>query len=159
MKKYLKFASVGLAIIGVIMMFFTQVVVQWGSGAKETIGVQALVGGSYPYLKTEFYGVGAGLAGYILLAAGAVVVLLTVLVPYIREHDILSMVITGVGVICLIIGTILLFLIRKTFADTNGLVDPVVVYVGWGAIAGGSLGSLAAAAGALGMVFDLAGNN
>ena len=157
MKRYLKFASVGLGFIGLIMMFFTQVVVEWTSKAKEAIDFHALVGGTYK-IGTTFNGVGSGLAGYILIGSGALIVLLTVLVPYFKEHDVLSTVVTGVGVICLIIGTILVFLIRKGFADANGLLSGSV-YVGWAAIAGGSCASLSAALGTLGMLLDLAGNN
>ena len=32
MKRYLKFISVALALVAIIMMFFTQVVVKWGTG-------------------------------------------------------------------------------------------------------------------------------
>ena len=162
MKRYLKFASVGLALIGVVLMFFTQVVVKWGvSGIKESIDFHALVGGNYSstYVKgVAFNGVGSGLAGYILAASGALIILITVLIPYLKEHDVLSMVVTGIGVICLIIGAILIFFIRKNFADANGILSGQV-YVGWAAIAAGSCVSLAAGLGALGMMLDLAGTN
>ncbi len=160
MKRYLKFISVALALVAIIMMFFTQVVVKWGTGVgahEEAIDFHALVGGTYK-IGTSFNGVGSGLAGYILVGAGALVILLTVLVPYFKEHDVLSMVVTGMGVICIIIGTILIFLIRKNFADANGLLSKSV-YVGWSAITAGSCASLSAAFGGLGMILDLSGTN
>ena len=155
MKRYLKLVSGLLALIGVFLMFATQVTVKWFSGHTEAIGVQALVGGNYK-IGTSFSGISAGLAGYILLGVGALFILLSALVPYFKEHDMLSMVVTGLGVVCIIVGVILIFLIRKNFADNNGPFD--TVYVGWGAIAAGSLGSLAAFGGALGMIMDLSGN-
>lgn len=160
MKKYLKLVSAVLAIIGVVMMFFTQVTVKWGaSGHTESIGLAALAGNSSFKYAGEIRTVGAGLAGYILLGVGALIMLLVALVPYFKDHDMLSMVVTGIAVVCFIVAIILLFLIRKNFADNNGLVDPSVVYVGWAAITAGSLGSLAILAGGLGMILDLSGNN
>ena len=158
MKKYLKFISAGLALIGVVLLFFNQVTVEWASKTKEMLDFHALVGGTYPHNGTNFNGVGSGLAGYILLGVGALLVLVTVLVHYFQEHDVLSTVVTGAGVICMIVGIILIFLIRKNFADAN-IAGEATVYVGWAAIAAGSLGGLAIAFGSLGMVLDLAGNN
>ena len=160
MKKYLKFASVGFGLIAVIMMFFTQVVVKQFTKVNN-IGFKALVGGEYPVtkdLKFDAAGNGSGLAGYILVGVGAIIILVTVLVPLFKEHDILSSVVTGIGVICMIVGTILIFLIRKSFATAN-MLDSAKVYVGWAAITAGSCASLGAFTGALGMIFDLAGNN
>ena len=155
MKKYLKFAAAILALLGVVMMFFTQVTVKWPvSGAQEDIAIKALVGGTYK-IGTEFSGVSTGLAGYILLGSGAIVILLAALIPYFKEHDILSAVVTGIGVIAIIIGVFFLFFLRKNFMNTNGL-NSKDVLVGWGAIAGGSLGSLAAAAGTLSVILDIA---
>lgn len=158
MKKYIKFVSVVLGLLPVALMFFTQVMVKWASGAKDYVDFHALVGGTYKHLGTDFNGVGSGLAAYILAGAGALVILITILVPLFKEHDVLSSVVTGIGVICLIVGTILIFLIRKNFADAN-IAGDATVYVGWAAIAAGSCASLSAAAGALGMVLDLSGNN
>ena len=158
MKKYLKFISAGLAIVGFILMFFNQVTVQWVSKVKEVLDFHALVGGTYPHNGTQYTGVGSGLAGYILLVVGALLVLATVLVSYFKEHDVLSTVVTGLGVICMIVGIILIFLIRKNFADAN-IAGEAKVYVGWAAIAAGSCGGLAILFGGLGMVLDLAGNN
>lgn len=156
MKRYLKLGSAVLAIIAVVLMFATQVTIKWFSGHQEAIGVQALVGGTYK-VGTQFSGVSSGLAGYILLGVGALLVLLSALVPFFKEHDMLSMVVTGLGVVCMIIGVIMIFLIRKSFLDANGPFD--TVYVGWGAIVAGSLGSIAALGGILGMVMDLTGTN
>ena len=156
MKRYLKLVSALLALIGVFLMFATQVTVKWFSGHQEAIGIKALVGGSYK-IGTQFNGVSSGLAGYILLGVGAVVFLIVALVPYFKEHDMLSMVVTGLGVVCVIIGVIMLFLVRKSFSDANGPFE--AVYVGWGAIAAGSLGSIAALGGILGMIMDLSGSN
>ena len=159
MKRVLKLVSALFALIGCALMLGTQVVVKWGSNLKEAVGIKALVGGEFTgqYSKgIPFDGVSSGLAGYILLGAGAILVLLTILVPIFKEHDILSMVVTGLGVICFIIGIILIFLIRKNFA-ANVICD--TVYVGWGAIAAGSLGSLAILFGGIGMLLDLTGTN
>ena len=158
MKRILKLVSAVLAIVGVILMLATQVTVEWYSGAKEAIGIQALIGGTFKgdAKGVAFDGVSSGLAGYILLGVGALIIAITALVAIFREHDILSMVVTGIGVICIIIGVILIFLIRKNFAD---IVICKTVWVGWGAITAGSLGSLAGGLGIIGMLLDLTGNN
>ena len=158
MKKYLKLLSALLALIGTFLMFGTQVAVKWAGGKLENIGIQALVGGKFR-MGTEIRNIGSGLAGYILLGAAALILIIVALVPYFKEHDILSLTVTGLAIVCLIVGIILLFLIRKNFADANGMVDPVTVYVGWGAIAAGSLGGLSILFGGLGMILDLSGNN
>lgn len=161
MKKYLKLVSAALAVIAVVLMFFTQVTVKWTSGHTESIGIQALVGGTYSseWVKgVSFSGTGAGLAGYILLGVGALILLLAALVPYFKEHDVLGAVVTGLAVICLIVGVFLVFFIRKNFANTNGY-ESDAVYVGWAAITAGSLGSISALFGALGVALDVAGNN
>ena len=153
MRKYLKFASAGLAIIGLIMMFFTQITVKWSEyGHTESFGLKALVGGSTKY-AANIDGVTSGLVGYILLGVGALLVLLTALVAYFAEHEILSSVVTGAGVICMIVGTILIFLIRKNATD---IIEAETIFVGWGAMVGGSLGSLGAATGVLSVILDLA---
>ena len=159
MKRYLKLASAALGIIATVLMLFTQVTVKWGSGLKDPVAFKALVGGKYTKLGTPFdaAGNGSGLAGYILVGVGALIILVTVLVPLFKEHDVLSAVVTGIGVVCMIVGTILIFLIRRNFATAN-MLDSEMVYVGWSAIAAGSLASLGAASGALGVVFDLSGN-
>ena len=156
MKRILKVVSAVLALIGVVMMFFTQVTIKWFSGHQESIAIKALVGGTYKS-GTEFSGVGSGLAGYILLGVGALIILVTALLAVFREHDILSAVVTGFGLVAIIVGVVLLFLIRKSFADANGPFQ--TVYVGWGAIAAGSLGSLSAFFGLIAFFMDLAGNN
>ena len=157
MKRYLKLFSAVLAIAAVFLMFGTQVTGVWAYGHKEVLGLTALVGGSTKYAGEIANPVYSGLAGYILLGAGGLIILASALIPYFKEHDILSMVVTGLGVVCLIIGIIFIFMIRKNFSDNNGPFD--VVYVGWAAITAGSLGSIAALAGGLGMIMDLAGNN
>jgi len=160
MKKYLKLVSALLALIGLFLMFGTQVTVKWGaSGHTESIGLWALAGTHSFKYAGDIRSIGSGLAGYILLGVGALIMIAVALVPYFKDHDMLSMVVTGIAVICFIIGIILIFLIRKNFQDNNGISDPSVVYVGWAAITAGSLGSLAIASGALGMVLDLSGNN
>ena len=156
MKRYLKFVSAVLALIGVVMMFFTQVTIKWlGSGATENIAIRAIAGNGTYKIGTEFSSVATGLAGYILLAAGALIILVVALVPYFRNHDILSAVVTGFAVVALIIATFFLFFLRKNFMNENGLLSEQVL-VGWGAIAAGSLASLAAATGALSVVLDIA---
>lgn len=157
MKRYLKLFSALLAVVGVVMMFFTQVTVKWFSGHTESLAIKALTGGSYK-IGTEIANpVSSGLAGYILLGVGALFILISALVPYFKEHDILSMVVTGLGVVCIILGVIFIFLIRKNFADNNGPFD--TVYVGWAAITAGSLGSLSGFTGAIAMIMDLTGTN
>ena len=160
MKKYLKLIAAILAVVGVVMMFLTQVTIEWNSGLKEAIGLHALIGGTYTkgiVKGSTFNGVGTGLAGYILLGAGALILLLAALVPYFKEHDILSAVVTGAAVVCLIIGVVFIFLIRKNFSTANA--DQYkTVYVGWAAMVAGGCGSLAALFGGLGLIFDLADN-
>ena len=157
MKKYLKLVAAVMALIGVVMMFFTQAVVKWTAYPMENVAIRAIVsGGEFKYAG-EIYSVASGLAGYILLGSAALILLVVALVPYFKEHDILSAVVTGIAVIALIVGTVLLFLIRKNFAEANGL-NSEQVYVGWAAIVAGSLGSLSAATGALAVVLDLANN-
>ena len=155
MKKYLKLIAAILAVVGVVMMFLPQVTIEWFSGTKETFAIQALVGGTYKTTSGHFDGVGTGLAGYILLGSGALILLLAALVPYFKEHDILSAVVTGAAVVCLIIGVVFIFLIRKNFADASAY---KTVYVGWAAMVAGGCGSLAALFGGLGLIFDLADN-
>ena len=153
MKKYVKLISGALAILAVVFMFFTQVVVKYNPA--QHLGFTALIGGNYPKEIAESYkGVGSGLAGYILLAVGGILILLCALVPYFKEHDVLSMVVVGIGVICIIVGVVLIFLIRRNFMIANGNMSKEV-YVGWAAITAGSLGSLAAAGGVLSIVLDI----
>ena len=157
MKKYLKLVSAALAVIGVIMMFFTQVSFKWMSGHSESLTIQALVGGSTKYAGEIKNPVSSGLAGYILLGVAAIILLVVALVPYFKEHDMLSAVVTGLAVVCAIVGVILIFLIRKNFEDGNGPFKECLV--GWAMIAGGSLGSLSALAGAVSIIFDINGAN
>ena len=157
MKKYLKLFAAILAVIGVVMMFLPQVTIQWYDGRKVTYAIEALVGKGNPEDYGGFAGVGTGLAGYILLGVAAVILLVVALVPYFKEHDMLSAVVTGLAVVCAIVGIILIFLIRKNFAENNGPFKECVV--GWAMIAGGSLGSLSALAGATSIIFDVNGSN
>ena len=156
MKKYLKLVSAALAVIGVVMMFFTQVTITWNHAPfhKEVLGINALVGGPSKY-GVNFNGASSGLAGYILLGVAALILLVVALVPYFKEHDMLSAVVTGLAVVCAIVGVILIFLIRKNF-DNGGVYK--TVYVGWAAMVAGGCGSLAALFGGLGLIFDLADN-
>ena len=155
MKKYLKLFAGLLALVGVVMMFFTQVVVKWDSFfGDEAIGIQALVGSHESKTGITFESTGLPLAAYIILGVGAIILLVAALVPYFKEHDVLSAVVTGLAVICLIVAAIMLFLVRKNFAE-NVIVGPDI-YVGWGAIVAGSCSSLAAASGVLGIILDLA---
>ena len=155
MKKYLRLAAGALAIIAVFMMFFTQVAIKWSTGTWENIGVQALLGGTYKKGTGIEDPVVSGFVGYILLGVGGIIILLCALVPYIKNHDVLSMVLTGLGVVIIIVGIILIFLIRRNFANQVAPVADENTYVGWGAMVGGSLGSLAGLGGILGIVFDL----
>ena len=158
MKKYLKLVSAVLAIIGVIMMFFTQVSVKWEyPGHAESFGISALVGGTTKYGDVIENPVSAGLAGYILLGVAALILLVVALVPFFKEHEMLSAVVTGLAVVCAIVGCILIFLIRKNFADNNGPFKECVM--GWAMIAGGSVGALSALVGAVSIIFDINGSN
>ena len=156
MKKYLKLFAGVLALIGVVMMFFTQVVIKWNDPffGKEAIGIQALVGTHETKDGIPYDSTGLPLAAYIILGVGAIILLVVALVPYFKEHDVLGAVVTGLAVICLIVAAVMLFLVRKNFAD-NAIVG-ATIYVGWGAITAGSLASLAAAGGVLGIILDLA---
>ena len=155
MKKYLKLFAGVLALIGVAMMFFAQVVIKWNAFfGDETIGIQALVGSHESKTGVTYESTGMPLAAYIILGVGAIILLVVALVPYFKEHDVLGAVVTGLAVICLIVAAVMLFLIRKNFAE-NVVVGPDI-YVGWGAITAGSLASLSAASGVLGIILDLA---
>ncbi len=156
MKKYLKLVSAVLAVIGVIMMFFTQVSFTTYYGHSESLALKALIGGSSEYL-ISINPVSSGLAGYILLGVAALIILVVALVPYFKEHDMLSAVVTGLAVVCAIVGCILIFLIRKNFADNNGPFKECIV--GWAMIAGGSVGALSALVGAVSIIFDINGSN
>ena len=161
MKKYLKLISAGLAFLGCLMMFLPQVMVEWAvSGDKQLLFFNALVGGNYStrYNTDSFTGVYSGLAGYILLAVGAILIVLCALVPFFKEHDIFSIVVSSAAVICMVVGIILIFLIRRNFSNINGVAS-AHVYVGAGAIAGGSLGGLGIASGFLSVLLDVAGQN
>ena len=145
MRKYLKFVAAILAIVGVVMMFFNQVTVTFTH--KEVLNFNALIGGTYS-IGTSYNGVTSGLVGYILLAA---------IIPYFKEHDILSAVVTGLGVIAIIVGVFLVFFLRNNFASDNGLVLEKVKF-GFAPIVAGSCGALAALLGGLGVVLDIAEN-
>ncbi|MCR5505509.1 MAG: hypothetical protein K6F07_00730 [Bacilli bacterium] len=156
LSKILKTAAAGLGIVAVIMMFLPQVVIHWNLGGTTTLGVQALVGGSYPgEIAVNYNGVGAGLAGYILVGVAALLFLACGFVAFFSDHDILNILAMGVGIICAIIGTVLLFMIRRNFAGANGF-NSKEVFVGVGAIIGGSLASLSAFSGLLGLITDFA---
>ena len=154
MKKYLKLISGALAILAVVFMFFTQVSVKSAYDPTVNIGFKALVGGSANGGSYTFTGVGSALAGYILIGVGGLLILLCAFIPFFKEHDVLSMVVVGIAVVCIIIGVILIFLLRNNFMDANGELSKNVL-VGWGAMTAGSLGSLAAAGGILSIVLDL----
>lgn len=157
MSKMFKIGAGALGLLALFMMFLPQVVVHWPSTSQQDwLFINALVGGSYKIADTEITNpCYVGLAGYILAGVGGLLLLAAAFVPFLKEHDVLNYLVTGVAVICLIIAIVMLFLIRKTFADANGF-NSEEIYVGGGAIAGGSLASIAAAAGALGLVLDVA---
>ena len=159
MSKMIKIGAGALGLIALFMMFLPQVVIHWPStGKQDWLFINALVGGSYSnaLVTTEIQNpCYVGLAGYILAGVGGLLLLACAFVPFFKEHDVINYLVTGVAIICLIIAIIMLFLIRKTFADANGF-NSEEVYVGGGAIAGGALASISAAAGALGLVIDFA---
>lgn len=161
MRKYLKLISAGFALLGVFMMFLPQVTIEWSDKTRETLFVQALFGGKYGLdMGTTYNGVGSGFAGYILLGVAALLLVLCAMVPFFKDHDIFTIIVSSIAVVCLIIGVVLLFLIRRNFALNcdNGLASSSV-YVGAGAIAGGSLGGLAIASGLLSVFLDIANQN
>ena len=156
MSKIFKTAAAGLGLLAVIMMFLPQVVIHWNLGGTTTLGVTALVGGSYAKdIAVNYSGVGSGLAGYILVGVAALLFAACAYVAFFSEHDILNVLAMGVGIILVIIGTILLFMIRKNFAGANGF-NSKEVYVGAGAIIGGALASLSGFSGLLGLLLDFA---
>ena len=152
MKKYIKLGSGALAILAVVFMFFTQVVDV--ALVKTRIGVKAVIPTEFYINNLGYKGTGIGLAGYILLGVAGIIMILVALIPYLKEHDVLGMVVMGVAVVCAILGIIFIFLIRKNFAEINGHLNGDV-YVGWAAITAGSLGSLSAAGGITSIVLDL----
>ena len=157
MSKMIKIGAGALGLIALFMMFLPQVVIHWPSNIpNDWLFINALVGGTYKTAQTEITNpCYVGLSGYILAGVGGLLLLAVAFVPFFKEHDVINYLVTGVAIICLIIAIIMLFLIRKTFADANGFLSEEV-YVGGGAIAGGSLASIATAAGALGLVMDVA---
>ena len=145
-----------MGLLAVIMMFLPQVVIHWNLGGTTTLGVTALVGGTYSKdIAVNYSGVGSGLAGYILIGVAALLFLACALVAFFSEHDILNILAMAVGIILAIVATILLFMIRKNFAGANGF-NSKEVYVGVGAIIGGALASLAGFSGLLGLLLDFA---
>ena len=156
MSKILKVSAGILGLLAVIMMFLPQVVIHWNLGGTTTLGVTALVGGSYSKdIAVNYTGVGAGLAGYILIGIAALLFLACALVAFFSEHDVLNFLAMGVGIILAIIAAVLLFMIRRNFAGANGF-NSKEVFVGVGAIIGGSLASLSAFSGLIGMLADFA---
>lgn len=152
--KIFKVAGAGLGILAVIMMFLPQVVIHWNLGGTTTLGVSALVGGSYTKdIAVNYFGVGSGLAGYILVGVAALLFLACAFVAFFSEHDILNILAMAVGIILAIIGTVLLFMIRRNFAGANGF-NSKEVYVGIGAILGGAFASLSGLAGLIGLSLD-----
>ncbi|MPM91229.1 hypothetical protein SDC9_138356 [bioreactor metagenome] len=56
--------------------------------------------------------------------------LLIVAFTNVKNHDMLSVVLTGLAVIMLIVGIVLIFTIRRNFVEANGLLSEQV-YVAW----------------------------
>lgn len=155
MSKIFKLASSLLGIIAFFMMFVPQVIVNWSEGS-ETLGVKALTGGTYgptAQLQTEFSGVGAGLAGYILVIVATVLILATALLEFFKEHEVLDYIVIGIALILLLIGIILIFLIRKNFSDINGGVD---ASMGAGMIIAGIASILSLLTAGIALVGDIA---
>ena len=152
MAKIFKLTSVLTGLVAFFMMFLPQVVVNFTSGA-ETIGFKALTGGTYGPIGTEFNGVGAGLAGYILVGVAALLVLATAFVGFFKEHEVLDYIVLGIAVICMIIGIILIFLIRKNFSDVNGGIDTSMAF---GMIIAGVAAIISGLTAVLSLVLDIA---
>ena len=154
MSKILKIVGGLFGLVGLFMMFLPQVVVHLSTG-QESLGIAALLGGTYPKAGTGFEGVGSGLAGYILIGVGGLLLVLCALLKFFQEHDVVNYITVGLAIICLIVGIIMIFLIRKGFADVNGFNNDEI-YVGVGAMIGGSLGALGIAFGGFGLILDFA---
>ena len=89
----------------------------------------------------------------ILVGVAALLFLACAFVAFFSEHDILNILAMAVGIILPIIGTVLLFMIRRNFAGANGF-NSKEVYVGIGAILGGAFASLSGLAGLIGLSLD-----
>ena len=157
MSKMFKIIAGALGLIGLFMMFLPQVSLHLQSGVNQTVGVGAFFGGTIGSgaETTDINTIKAGFAGYILLGVGGLLLLLCGLLRFFQEHDVVNYIATGVALICLIVGIVMIFLIRKDFMETNGLLSKEV-YVGIGAMIGGSLGGLSIAVGGLGLILDFA---
>ncbi len=158
MSRIFKIVGGILGIVALFMMFLPQVSVHWVSDPVETIGLKALVGGEFVN-GNDIFGAGSGLAGYILAGVGGLLLLVVSFVPFFKEHDVLKYIVTGIAVVCLIIAIIMIFLIRKSFDDLNAISavkDGAVVFVGAGAMVGGSLAALSCGTGLLGFILDFA---
>lgn len=155
MSKILKTISAILGAIAVVMMFLPQVAVHWTDGVVSTLGVQALFGGQYPANGLDFTGATSGFVGYMLILGGILLVLACGFLAFFKEHDIMNILVMIIGIVLLIVGTVLLFTIRYSYVEANGFLSEQV-YVGAGAIAGGSLAALSALTATLGLLFDFA---
>lgn len=154
MSKILKTISAILGAIAVVMMFLPQVTVHLTDGVN-TLGVQALFGGQYSANGLDFTGATSGFVGYMLILGGILLVLACGFLAFFKEHDIMNILVMIIGIVLLIVGTVLLFTIRYSYVETNGFLSEQV-YVGAGAIAGGSLAALSALTATLGLLFDFA---
>lgn len=154
MSKIFKVASALLGVIAFIMMFIPQVIVNWSVGS-ETLGFNALVGGTYgpSELKTDFNGVGSGLAGYILVGVAALLIIATAFLTFFKEHEVLNYIALGAAIICLIIGIILIFLIRMNFSNSNGGID---TSMGAGMIIAGIAAIISVLTAGIALVLDIA---
>ena len=157
MSKIFKTASAVLGLIAVFMMFIPQVCIHWTDGGQSLIGVQAFFGGNYSgaYADSAFTAAPSGFVGYMLILGGILLVLACAFLAFFKEHDIMNILVMIVAIILIIVGVVLLFTIRYSFMETNGFLSEQV-YVGGGAIAGGSLAALSAATATLGLLLDFA---
>ena len=152
MSKIFKLASSLLGVIAFFMMFVPQVIINWASDASETLTVGALVG-TAGRNDTGLNGTGAGLAGYILVGVAALLILATALVGFFKEHEVLGYILLGAALICILIGLILIFLIRKNFSAANGGVD---TSMGVGVIIAGIASIISLLSAGIALVLDIA---
>ena len=152
MSKIFKIVSSLLGLVAFFMMFVPQVIINWASDPAETLGVEALVGTS-GRTGTGLVGTGAGLAGYILVIVAALLIIATAFLGFLKEHEVLNYIVLGVAILCILIGVILIFLIRKNFSSANGGVD---TSMGVGVIIAGIAAIVSGLTAGIALVMDIA---
>lgn len=159
MSKIFKIASAGLGVLAIIMMFLPQVIVHWADGTSDTLAVNAFFSGTFANAGTNYYSVGSGLAGYILVGVAALLVLACAFLDFFKDHDVMNYIALGAAIICALIGIILIFMIRRNFDSANAISaikDSAYVSMGAGAIIGGIAATLSGLSAGISLVIDIA---